>query len=236
MKKIIFLSLLLCFSASLFSQDVIVTIENDTIEAKILKVYESAVKYAFFDDQEGTSYFISKTKIKTITYENGMVESFEGAPANAAQSNVVANNKANGTANPEKVFKNVVRLKPLATIIAAAQGFFEIDVQYARYLTPKFGIPVEVDFFGAYGLGMGFSFMTGIEAVPATHRQKSGLFLNALAGVIVYEEAGFIANPNIGYQLVTKKGFVFNTAIGAMYNGLTNSVTARFSLDFGFAF
>jgi hypothetical protein len=60
--------------------------------------------------------------------------------------------------------------------------------------------------------------------------------LNALAGVIVYYDAGFVANANIGYQLVTKKGFVFATAIGPMYSGLTNKVTARFSLDFGVAF
>jgi len=232
MKKIFLLSLFLCFSAYLFAQDIIVTIENDSIEAKVLKTYDAVVKYVLFDDQQGTSFFIAKAKINSILYENGVVENFESATVNSAQSNT----KPDVSASTEKVFNNVIRLKPLATVIAAFQGIFEIDIQYARYLTPKFAIPVEVDFFGATGLGMGFALMTGIEAVPATHRQKSGLFLSALAGVIVYEGAGFVANPNIGYQLVTKKGFVFNTALGAMYSGLTNRVTLRISLDFGFAF
>jgi hypothetical protein len=136
----------------------------------------------------------------------------------------------------EKVFYNVIKIKPVATISSAILGFLEFDFQYTRFLTKKVGIPIELDFFGANGYGMGFALMTGIEAIPATHRQKSGLLLNALAGVIVYEKAGFVANPNIGYQLVTKKGFVFAATIGPMYSGLTEKITLRFSLDFGFAF
>jgi len=236
MKKLVLFFLFLSFSACLLAQDIIVTQEDKVIEAKILKIYEAVIKYALYNDQDETAYFLSKAKIKSITFENGTVEYFDESKTNTAQPNFTVNTNADNIKPQEKVFSNVVRLKPLATIIAAIQGMFEIDIQYARYLTPKFGIPVEVDFFGVSGLGMGFAFMTGIEAVPATHRQKSGLFLNALAGVIVYEGAGFIANPNIGYQLVTKKGFVFNTALGALYSGLTNEVTLRISIDFGFAF
>jgi len=236
MKKIFLLSLFICFLGPLFSQDIIVTMNNDTIEAKVLTVYDAVIKYVLFNNQDGAAQFIAKAKIKTVAYENGSVENYEKANINAAQSNIIINNNANPKKQDEKIFHNILKIKPLATILAAFLGFFEVDIQYARYLTPKLAIPVEVDIFAALGFGMGFGVLTGIEAVPATHRQKSGFYLNALAGFIAFDGVGFIANPNAGYQLVTKGGFVFSATIGAMYSGLTNAITPRISLDFGFAF
>ena len=94
--------------------------------------------------------------------------------------------------------------------------------------------------------------------MPLTHQQKSGLFLQGLLGIIyashfreivkyyynplVYEEevvsakAGLVLNANVGYQLITKRGLVFNAAVGPMFNTLTKKVTARISIDFGVAF
>jgi len=182
MKKLIFLSLLVSFSACLLAQNTTTTKENERVE-----LIEDNIPKA--------------------------------APA------------------PEKIFHNVLRFKPMATIIAAGLfGYFELGLHYARYLTPKVAIPVEFDIFGRTGVGVGFTLLTGIEAVPLTHRQKSGLYLNGLLGMGIFEGAYFIANPNIGYQLVSKKGFVFNANIGPMYSSSINKVTFRWTLDFGFAF
>jgi len=233
MKKIILLSSFLCFSAYLFAQDVIVTIENDSIEAKIIMTYDAVVKYELFGEQGGQTYLIPKANISTIIYENGVVETYASTQVNSAHSNTAVQNITN---SPEKIFKNAIKIKPFATILGAIAGYFEIDLLYTRYLTPKFGIPVEVDLAFISELGFGFGLMTGIEAVPFTHRQKSGFFINALAGVLVYDDASFMANINVGYQLITKTGFVFNALIGPMYYGATNQFRARFSLDFGFAF
>jgi hypothetical protein len=232
MKKLSLLSLFLCFSAYLFAQDIIVTKDNERIEAKVLKLYDAVIKYALFSDPDGETFLMAKSRITTILYEDGVVETFDNT--NSAESNT--NTKTNVTTNSKKIFRDVIKFKPFATIYALFFGLIEVDLQNTFYLTPKVGIPLEVDIFGAPGMGAGFAIMTGIEAVPATHSQKSGLLLNALAGVIVYDGAGLIANANIGYQLVTNSGFVFATAIGPMYSGLTNKVTLRFSLDFGFAF
>jgi len=43
MKKLTLLSLFLCFSSCLFSQDIIITKENDTIKAKILTEYDAVI-------------------------------------------------------------------------------------------------------------------------------------------------------------------------------------------------
>jgi len=232
MKKIFLLFLFFSFFTGLFAQDIIITKKGERIEAKVITVYEAVIKYALFSDPDGPTFLIMKSKIESLTYANGVVEILENEKSNTAESNVIALN----TAKPEKIFKNVIKVKPLATVIGAVLGFFELDLQYARYLTPKIAIPVEVDFVGGGNLGMAFGFMTGIEGVPVTHRQKSGLYLNALAGVIIYDGVSVLANPNIGYQLITKSGFAFSATIGALYSGYTNVVTPRFSLDFGFAF
>jgi len=142
--------------------------------------------------------------------------------------------------NNEKIFKNVIRFKPLVTILGVFMGGFELELQYARYLTKGVAIPVDVAIASYSGI-LGFALMTGIEGVPLQHRQKSGLFLNALGGFMVlndppYQAIGFVVNPNVGYQLMTKKGFVLNAAIGPEYNSLTKKFRAKITLDFGFAF
>ena len=226
MKNFTLAFLFLCFSASLFAQDVIITKENKRIEAKILKEDNTFILYSLFNASTDTTYLFSKKYISSITYENGNVVSFK-----------------------DKEFKNVIRFKPFATIYAAIFQSIEIDLQYVRYVGHKVGIPVELDFFSRqYNQGMGFALLTGFEYVPLTHRQKSGLFLQGLVGIIycspVLEdyriitegETGLILNANVGYQLITKGGFVLNVAVGPMYNTITNKVTARFSVDLGIAF
>jgi hypothetical protein len=126
------------------------------IEAKILKSYDAVIKYAPFSDPEGEPLFISKDKILTILYEDGVVETFNtDNTKNADNVNNIDNAKSNVTNNKttpvpstEKTFYNVVKFKPFATIYALIYGSIEVDIQYTRYLTPKVGIPVEVGLLG----------------------------------------------------------------------------------------
>ena len=252
MKKFTLIFLFLCFSASLLAQDIIITKENERIEAKVLKEYEAVILYSLFNTSTDSTYLIQKAKINTITYEDGKVFSYNDIKP--AASNISGNN--NTSTKPEKRFKNVIRLKPFVTIYSAFLGIFEIDLQYVRYVGRKVGIPFELDFFtGQNDMGGGFALLTGVEAVPVTHRQKSGLFVQGLIGIIYCTPVkvsadryncvgcfvlkgggGLVLNANVGYQLVTKGGLLFNAAIGPLYNTLTNKVAARISIDFGVAF
>jgi hypothetical protein len=234
MKKIILLSLFLSFSTCLFSQDIILTKENERIEAVVLIVYEAVVKYAPYRNQD-TTILMHLAKIKTITYENGTIENFENFSRNTVETKNVAANQVAPNPIIEKEFKNVVRFRPLVTIVGAARGIFDFEIQYARYITPGLGIPVNVEIAKTEEL-FGFAIMTGLEGVLIKHRPKSGLFLNALAGIIILKETGLIVNPDIGYQLISNRGFVFNVTLGPEYNSLTSKARARLSLDFGFAF
>jgi len=67
MKKFTLVFLFLCFSTSLLAQDIILTKENERIEAKVLMEYEAVVQYKLFNALTDSIYFISKAKISTIT-------------------------------------------------------------------------------------------------------------------------------------------------------------------------
>ena len=113
-------------------------------------------------------------------------------------------------------------------------------------------MPFELDLVLGGDIGVGFAFLTGVEAVPVTHQDKSGLFLNVLFGLELFWPYSYsayyglkpkavtfyggIVNANIGYQLITKGGFVLNATAGAIYNSLAKQVTPRFMLNIGFAF
>ncbi len=77
MKKKIFLLLLMAgqFMAG-SAKDVIVMKSSDSIEAKILEVTPTEVKYKKMNYLDGPTFIILKSEISKITYGNGDVESF----------------------------------------------------------------------------------------------------------------------------------------------------------------
>jgi hypothetical protein len=57
-----------------FSQDVITTKSGESIKAKILEVGTTDIKYKKSDNPDGPLYWISKTAVIMITYQNGTVD------------------------------------------------------------------------------------------------------------------------------------------------------------------
>lgn len=56
--------------------DVIVTLNNQKIDCKILEVNIETLKYKRLDNPEGPSYTILKKEVKSVTYSNGTTEFF----------------------------------------------------------------------------------------------------------------------------------------------------------------
>ncbi len=77
MKKVLSLLLAVCFSATMFADDVIVTKDSQRINAKIEEVGLDVVKYRRSDNVNGPLYTLAKTEIVTILYENGTIETFQ---------------------------------------------------------------------------------------------------------------------------------------------------------------
>ena len=244
MKKIIFLTLSLCFSVGLFAQDIIITKYNERIEAKVLEINKIDVKYELFDFKNDTYsdtvYLIYKSEVKLIVYQNGMVEYFDNDDKeNVVDKSDVVTEQPDVVEQPQpaKVFRNVIRMNAFATIqAAAALGAFDIDLHYAYYVSSKLAIPVEVEVFAGGGGETGFAILSGIESVTGRRSQKSGFFADVLMGLVVADGAGFAANANVGFQAITRRGFAFNIAGGPMYNTITGKFNLRLMINFGIAF
>jgi len=190
-------------------------------------------KLEFVDNYEG------KAQVEKITKER--VETTKQNTNAMSQSTLretVPLNENNYAESSKKEFKNIFRINIMETILSSSDDYIAINLQYARYINPKLAIPV--DFTVATSEWQtDFVLLTGIEAVPFQLRKESGLLVSALVGIGYnggYEEAGFVANANIGYQLITKKGFTFYVAGGPMYSTLTEKYFIRAILSVGYAF
>ena len=71
--KVIFGTIAMILSTSIWAQDIIVTIEAKKIEAKITEVSKSEICYKEFDNLDGPVFVIETKEINSIIYSNGKV-------------------------------------------------------------------------------------------------------------------------------------------------------------------
>ncbi|MCL2186447.1 MAG: hypothetical protein FWB86_11455 [Treponema sp.] len=142
--------------------------------------------------------------------------------------------------NAQREWKGTVRFNPADLFINLHNALPGIYVTWTHFILPNFGIPAEIDINFGWGVlpGVEISILSGIEYLLAG-KNKKGFFLDAKIGLSLFfnedVKAAFIAKANIGYQLVTKKGFVFTPAIGGVYNG-RSGLGLNLMLDLGFAY
>ena len=87
MKRIITVALFLVLGIAASAQDVITTKKGDDIQAKILEVTTTEVKYKKFSNPNGPTFVISKSDILIVRYENGDKEVFGDASKNSYKPN-----------------------------------------------------------------------------------------------------------------------------------------------------
>lgn len=77
MKKVLFILLCAVVFVPVFAQDIIVTLESERIDAKVIEVSDSEVKYKKSDNLNGPTFVLSTAKIASIIYKNGDVQTFK---------------------------------------------------------------------------------------------------------------------------------------------------------------
>ena len=77
MREITLLLTCLCSLTFLFAQDKIYRQNGKIVEAKIIEVSSSEIKYKEFSNPNGPIYVLETDRIKKIVYENGKEERFE---------------------------------------------------------------------------------------------------------------------------------------------------------------
>ena len=78
MKKVLLVLIAIVgFGITANAQDVIVTKEGTKINSKVIEVNENDIRYKLFDNPSGPTYFMKKSEIASILYENGNVDVFK---------------------------------------------------------------------------------------------------------------------------------------------------------------
>ena len=67
---------LIGFGIAAIAQDVIITRDGTKINAKVAEVNENDIRYKLFENPSGPTYFLKKSEIASILYENGHVDVF----------------------------------------------------------------------------------------------------------------------------------------------------------------
>ena len=77
MKKLLFICALLFSSAgTMMAQDIITTKEGKDIQAKVVEISNTEIKYLDFENLEGPTYILNKSDVILIRYQNGKNEVF----------------------------------------------------------------------------------------------------------------------------------------------------------------
>jgi len=77
MKQFLFTAIFVAITVFCFAQDIIVTTDARKIDAKILEVSETEVKYKETGNPEGPTFIISTNNISSIIYANGNVSLYQ---------------------------------------------------------------------------------------------------------------------------------------------------------------
>ena len=77
MKRKLFISVVLIATITVAAQDIIVTKDAKKIDAKILEVSKSEIKYKEADNLDGPTFILTTDEIKSVIYANGHVQLYE---------------------------------------------------------------------------------------------------------------------------------------------------------------
>ena len=109
MKKIFLLAVATVAAFSAYAQDVIITRDAKRVEAKILEVSSSEIKYKEFNNLEGPTFVLTNAEINTIIYQNGTVKVFDQQPRQAAPAYGAAPAYAPAYGTPQATGTPIVR-------------------------------------------------------------------------------------------------------------------------------
>jgi len=130
----IFASVFLLFGGlfSAHAQDMIVLLNGNIIEAKVMEIHPSEIRYKRFDNLNGPVIIISKDSVLSIKYENGLLEIINAPPSarneRGQTERAGTNNEVSGTNNPGMPMQMQTILNALPAIPIAGNNLkFQFD-------------------------------------------------------------------------------------------------------------
>jgi hypothetical protein len=177
------LILFLCSTVPLKAQDLIVKINGDTIEAKLLEVGVTTVSYKKKSLPDGPTFVLDKAQIAVIKYSNGDTENFNTIPANSATT-AAADTNTLGTSDQNQQTKNKIELVNNKYFINGQSAKKkEVDNYLGRSRNPA----IQIGLKGAKGMSLAQKIVK-ITSYPTT-------IIGSVSSLVVWAE---------GYQLVQR--------------------------------
>ncbi|MDB5121199.1 MAG: hypothetical protein JWN56_2417 [Sphingobacteriales bacterium] len=164
MKRNLYLVLVVTlFSLRCFAQDKIYKKNGDVVEAKVIEIGESEIKYKIFTDQEGPTYSVDKDRLTKIIYQSGREETFKSSLKDETLY--------------EDQSKNAIKINFLSPLLGFTQLNYEHNIKPGRSYEVSLGI---------IGLGKQqkseeytYNGSTGVGVTEVHKRAAGGAFLGA---------------------------------------------------------
>lgn len=223
MKKIITLLCTIFCVLSVFAQDIIITKDSKRIEAKILEVSSTEVKYKKQTNIDGPTFIELLSNISAIMYSNGEVESFNVEIKKEEKLEVENLSSANYLPHITKIGQNSFK---------TSNNEFMSSEEFKSYLEKNcleaYNVWVNGEILRKTGwacLGVGLTLdLMSIIIAYTSYNAYASYYIGGLAGLF---EIACIPTLIVGYNRKQK-------AVN-YYNGLCTKKNPNITLNFGIA-
>lgn len=236
-------TILLTLLASVFAvsaQDIIVTNDGDAISAKVLELTDTSIKYKNFSNQQGPTFELPISQVKSLIYENGRKVTFEpqatqqvAQPTQPTQPNPqpqTTNNQARpysqmqqqtaqSDAELMRQYKTAFsdpysKAKRLRTIGWVGGSVFFLSGVIAAAITAEDTSDSDFFLYGGTGLVVGTIWCTAFN-LAANHQKKKARSYNIYSSTLMEQELFNAGNSNLcaGVDMLTDS-YTKNRAIG----------------------
>lgn len=233
-------TILLTLFASVFAvsaQDIIVTTDGDAISAKVLELTDTSIKYKNFGNQQGPTFELPVSQVKTLIYENGRKVTFESQATQQVTQPTQPNPQPQTTSNQTRSYSQMQqqtaksdadlmrqyktafsdpysKAKKLRTIGWVGGSVFFLSGVIAAAVTAEDTSDSDFFLYGGTGLIVGTLWCTAFN-LAANHQKKKARAYNIYSSTIMEQELFNAGNSNLcaGVDMLTDS-YTKNRAIG----------------------
>lgn len=218
----LYLVILLSLICKGFSQDIIIKTDSSKIEAKILEVRATEIKYKIFNFQDGPLYVVSKNDIAYVVYANGVKEIFE-------TPKIIDTTPITPYISKDTIFTNATPPKGSENAHQAKVGDYikfnlqvgammnSLSANYTRREPPLSHTSFEeyssVSDKNVYNLNFGFNFLFGKNqyikhVVGANYLRSTGEYNYSFGSAAGSDGLGGYKSYSEDYQYISKIDFI----------------------------
>lgn len=152
---------LICVFGSLHAQDIIITKDAQKIEAKVLEVSKSEIKYKKQSNLEGPTFVIGVEELNSIIYANGEVQLFNNQKEQVAEDLSIQQDQIiykaedfKGGELPKMTYKKVLLPNGKTKFRYVGGNLVFTEIQFLKFCK-KYCVEVYVNFgFGLLSQGL----------------------------------------------------------------------------------